>query len=207
MADQSRQIKLAAAKKKLKEFQQKSSPASVGGEKGGGGGGGGGAGAKKKRKGKGPNQHDAASTDRNSPVNFDRILKAFTQSNGVVLPPYGNSQAFADMEVMGSSDPQLLEDPSAEPGRVSPVSNTASPNTATNSESAGHNSDLQDYPDTNGNESLTEENRPLSSTESLRQLSQQLNGLVSEVRLKNLCCHNVLSFSLFLSLSLTHTLL
>uniref|UniRef100_A0A3Q3FY74 Golgin A2 n=1 Tax=Labrus bergylta TaxID=56723 RepID=A0A3Q3FY74_9LABR len=90
----------------LKEFQQKSSPASVGGEKGGGGGGGGGAGAKKKRKGKGPNQHDAASTDRNSPVN--------------------------------------------------------------------------DYPDTNGNESLTEENRPLSSTESLRQLSQQLNGLVSE---------------------------
>uniref|UniRef100_A0A3Q3FZH6 Golgin A2 n=1 Tax=Labrus bergylta TaxID=56723 RepID=A0A3Q3FZH6_9LABR len=141
----------------LKEFQQKSSPASVGGEKGGGGGGGGGAGAKKKRKGKGPNQHDAASTDRNSPVN-----------------------AFADMEVMGSSDPQLLEDPSAEPGRVSPVSNTASPNTATNSESAGHNSDLQDYPDTNGNESLTEENRPLSSTESLRQLSQQLNGLVSE---------------------------
>ncbi|XP_065821296.1 golgin subfamily A member 2 isoform X4 [Labrus bergylta] len=129
MADQSRQIKLAAAKKKLKEFQQKSSPASVGGEKGGGGGGGGGAGAKKKRKGKGPNQHDAASTDRNSPVNFDRILKAFTQSNGVVLPPYGNSQ---------------------------------------------------DYPDTNGNESLTEENRPLSSTESLRQLSQQLNGLVSE---------------------------
>ncbi|XP_074546264.1 golgin subfamily A member 2 isoform X5 [Halichoeres trimaculatus] len=102
MADQSRQIKLAAAKKKLKEFQQKSSPSSVGGEKGGGGG----AGAKKKRKVKGPNQNDAPSTDRNSPVN--------------------------------------------------------------------------DYPDTNGNESLAEESRPLSSTESLRQLSQQLNGLVSE---------------------------
>ncbi|KAM9841337.1 golgin subfamily A member 2 isoform 2-T2 [Aulostomus maculatus] len=100
MADQSRQIKLAAAKKKLKEFQQKSSPASGGGERGGGGGG---AGAKKKRKVKGL---DAPSTDRNSPDN--------------------------------------------------------------------------DYPDTNGNESITEENRPLSSTESLRQLSQQLNGLVSE---------------------------
>ncbi|XP_072228614.1 golgin subfamily A member 2 isoform X7 [Leuresthes tenuis] len=84
MADQSRQIKLAAAKKKLKEFQQKSSPPSAGGEKGGGVGG---AGAKKKRK---------------------------------------------------------------------------------------------DYPDTNGNESLKVENRPLSSTESLRQISQQLNGLVSE---------------------------
>ncbi|XP_067340146.1 golgin subfamily A member 2 isoform X5 [Channa argus] len=127
MADQSRQIKLAAAKKKLKEFQQKSSPASVGGEKSGGGGGG--AGAKKKRKVKGLSQGDAPSTEKNSPENFDSILKALSQSNGVVLPPYGNNQ---------------------------------------------------DYPDANGNESLKKENRPLSSTESLRQLSQQLNGLVSE---------------------------
>ncbi|KAM8743373.1 golgin subfamily A member 2 isoform 1-T1 [Acanthopagrus schlegelii] len=157
MADQSRQIKLAAAKKKLKEFQQKSSPASVGGERGGGGGGGGGAGAKKKRKVKGASQHDAHSTDRNSPIN-----------------------AFADAEAMGSSVPQLLEDQMGEPGRSSPVSNPASANTTTNTESVSHNTDLQDYPDTNGNESLTEENRPLSSTESLRQLSQQLNGLVSE---------------------------
>uniref|UniRef100_A0A1A8PIH2 Golgi autoantigen, golgin subfamily a, 2 n=1 Tax=Nothobranchius rachovii TaxID=451742 RepID=A0A1A8PIH2_9TELE len=103
MADQSRQIKLAAAKKKLKEFQQKSSPASIGGERGVGGSG---AGFKKKRRVKEPNQVDASSTDRDSPEN-----------------------AFSD---------------------------------------------------TNGNESLKEENRPLSSTESLRQLSQQLNGLVSE---------------------------
>lgn len=57
----------------LKEFQQKSSPTSVGGEKGGGGGGGGGgAGAKKKRKVKGPGQLDASSTDRNSPINVSR---------------------------------------------------------------------------------------------------------------------------------------
>lgn len=48
----------------LKEFQQKSSPASVGPEKVGGG-----AGAKKKRKVKGLSQHDAASTDRSSPDN------------------------------------------------------------------------------------------------------------------------------------------
>uniref|UniRef100_A0A669DNX8 Golgin A2 n=2 Tax=Oreochromis niloticus TaxID=8128 RepID=A0A669DNX8_ORENI len=121
MADQSRQIKLAAAKKKLKEFQQKSSPASVGGEKGGA--------AKKKRKVKGSSQLDAPSPDRNSPDNFDSFLKALSQSNGIVLPHYGN---------------------------------------------------CQDYPDTNGNENSMEENRPLSSTESLRQLSQQLNGLVSE---------------------------
>ncbi|XP_013888017.1 golgin subfamily A member 2 isoform X5 [Austrofundulus limnaeus] len=103
MADQSRQIKLAAAKKKLKEFQQKSSPASIGGEKGGGGSG---AGSKKKRKVKELSQPDAPSTDRDSPDN--------------------------------------------------------------------------DCSDTNGNESLKEQNRPLSSTESLRQISQQLNGLVSE---------------------------
>uniref|UniRef100_A0A1A7WXG0 Golgi autoantigen, golgin subfamily a, 2 n=1 Tax=Iconisemion striatum TaxID=60296 RepID=A0A1A7WXG0_9TELE len=126
MADQSRQIKLAAAKKKLKEFQQKSSPASIGGERGVGGSG---AGSKKKRRVKEPNQVDASSTDRDSPENFDSILKALSQSNGVVLPPNGNCQAFSD---------------------------------------------------TNGNESLKKENRPLSSTESLRQLSQQLNGLVSE---------------------------
>ncbi|XP_069571376.1 golgin subfamily A member 2 isoform X2 [Brachyistius frenatus] len=156
MADQSRQIKLAAAKKKLKEFQQKSSPTSVGGEKGGGGGSGGG-GAKKKRKVKGLSQLDAPSSDRNSPDN-----------------------TFSDVEVVGSSTPQLLEEPGSERGRGSPVSNPASPNTSTNPESVGHSADPQDYTDTNGNESSTEENRPLSSTESLRQLSEQLNGLVSK---------------------------
>ncbi|XP_072228612.1 golgin subfamily A member 2 isoform X5 [Leuresthes tenuis] len=135
MADQSRQIKLAAAKKKLKEFQQKSSPPSAGGEKGGGVGG---AGAKKKRK------------------------------------------TYADMETVGSSVPQLLEEPNSETGRGSPVLNPAIANIDTNPESVSHNSGLQDYPDTNGNESLKVENRPLSSTESLRQISQQLNGLVSE---------------------------
>lgn len=51
----------------LKEFQQKGSPATVGGDKGGGGVGG--VGAKKKRKMKGPGQLDAPSSDRNSPVN------------------------------------------------------------------------------------------------------------------------------------------
>ncbi|XP_075311419.1 golgin subfamily A member 2 isoform X3 [Odontesthes bonariensis] len=155
MADQSRQIKLAAAKKKLKEFQQKSSPASVGGERGGGGVGG--AGAKKKRKVKGLSQLDASTTDRDSPDN-----------------------TYADMKTVGSSVPQLLEEPNSEPGRGSPVLNPALANIDTNPESVSHNSGLQDYPDTNGNESFKEENRPLSSTESLRQISQQLNGLVSE---------------------------
>uniref|UniRef100_A0A3P8PHK9 Golgin subfamily A conserved domain-containing protein n=1 Tax=Astatotilapia calliptera TaxID=8154 RepID=A0A3P8PHK9_ASTCA len=61
----------------------------------------------------------------------------------------------------------MLEESNSEPDYISPLSNPASANTATNSESVDHNTDLQ---------------VPLSSTESLRQLSQQLNGLVSEVR-------------------------
>ncbi|XP_076140196.1 golgin subfamily A member 2 isoform X2 [Alosa pseudoharengus] len=94
MADQSRQVKLAAAKKKLKEFQQKSGPppSSVG--------------PKKKRKVKTGNQLDTSTPDRHSPDN--------------------NCNQ-----------------------------------------------------DTNCHENSTDENRPLSSTESLRQLSQQLNGLLS----------------------------
>lgn len=60
----------------LKEFQQKTSPAGVGGEKGGGGGGGG-AGAKKKRKVKGQSQNDAPSSDRNSPDNVSQSLFPF----------------------------------------------------------------------------------------------------------------------------------
>ncbi|XP_024154885.1 golgin subfamily A member 2 isoform X3 [Oryzias melastigma] len=172
MADQSRQIKLAAAKKKLKEFQQKSSPAPGGGEKGGGGG----AGAKKKRKMKG--QTDATSADRDSPDTFDSFLKALSQSNGVVLSPNGNCQTSADIEPARSPGPQFLEEPNSEPEHGAPVLNPAVSNPATNSDS--HITDLQEYPDTNGNESLKEENRPLSSTESLRQLSQQLNGLLSE---------------------------
>ncbi|XP_027881289.1 golgin subfamily A member 2 isoform X2 [Xiphophorus couchianus] len=168
MADQSRQTKLAAAKKKLKEFQQKSSPSSVGGERGGGGSG---TGSKKKRKVK---------EDRDSPDNFDSFLKALSQSNGVVVPPNGNCQTFADMEAMGSPVPQLQEEQHSESGRDSPMSNSASANATTNSEFVSHNTELQDFPDTNSNRSLKEETRPLSSTESLRQLSQQLNGLVSE---------------------------
>uniref|UniRef100_A0A673X064 Golgin A2 n=1 Tax=Salmo trutta TaxID=8032 RepID=A0A673X064_SALTR len=152
MADQSRQIKLAAAKKKLKEFQQKSSPAS-----GGGGGNGGGPGAKKK---KGGSQPDTPSADLHSPDN-----------------------AHVDGEVRRSTVTQLLEDPNGEAGRSSPGSNPASSMSATNPEcvSHAHNTDMQQNctPDANGNENHVDENRPLSSTESLRQLSQQLNGLLS----------------------------
>ncbi|XP_009299397.1 golgin subfamily A member 2 isoform X3 [Danio rerio] len=128
MADQNRQIKLAAAKKKLKEFQQKTIPST------------GSAGPKKKRKVKG-DQTDAPA-DRRSPENV--------------------SQERVDVS-------QELEEAGAEH-----VSNPAS---AINTD----NSAPQNYPaDANGDEHPLENNRPLSSTESLRQLSQQLNGLLSE---------------------------
>uniref|UniRef100_A0A8C2GYK1 Golgin A2 n=1 Tax=Cyprinus carpio TaxID=7962 RepID=A0A8C2GYK1_CYPCA len=97
MADQNRQIKLAAAKKKLKEFQQKTTPST------------GSAGPKKKRKVKGGDQLDTAA-DGHSPENVSQKYTA----------------------------------------------------------------------DANGDEHPLEDNRPLSSTESLRQISQQLNGLLSE---------------------------
>lgn len=59
----------------LKEFQQKSSPASVAGEKSGAGSGG--AGAKKKRKVKGLSQLDASSTERNSSDNVSQSCSFF----------------------------------------------------------------------------------------------------------------------------------
>ncbi|KAJ7987297.1 hypothetical protein DPEC_G00337270 [Dallia pectoralis] len=155
MADQSRQIKLAAAKKKLKEFQQKGSPTSGGG----GGNGGGGPGAKKKRKVKGEIQADTFSADRQSPDN--------------------SCQANTDGKVRGSPVTQLLDDPQEEAGHCSPVTNPVS--SATNPEcvSHAHNTDQQQNFAVDDNENHTEQNRPLSSTESLRQLSQQLNGLLS----------------------------
>ncbi|XP_056601816.1 golgin subfamily A member 2 isoform X6 [Triplophysa dalaica] len=139
MADQSRQIKLAAAKKKLKEFQQKSTPST------------GSAGPKKKRKGKGVDQPDTPA-DRRSPDN-DRVD-------------------------LGNRVSQELEEPGAEPDRDSAVSNLAY---AINTECVADNAALQNHTaDANADERSMEDNRPLSSTESLRQLSHQLNGLLSE---------------------------
>ncbi|XP_053473482.1 golgin subfamily A member 2 isoform X1 [Ictalurus furcatus] len=143
MADQSRQIKLAAAKKKLKEFQQKSTQSPVN------------PGPKKKRKVKGGGQGDAQSADRHSPEH--------------------------DHGELGARESPIseMQEDSGEHGRCSPVSNLhAATNTECLTDSAGlqENCEL----DANGDEHSLEENRPLSSTESLRQLSQQLNGLLAE---------------------------
>ncbi|XP_072488660.1 golgin subfamily A member 2 isoform X7 [Notamacropus eugenii] len=120
MADETRQSKLAAAKKKLKEYQQKTSPGTP-------------AGAKKKRKTKdGNNPETPPSGDRHSPEDIQDILKVLVsdlnRSNGVALPTLDKRK----------------------------------------------NCDIENGP------SPMDESKSLSSTESLRQISEQLNGLVSQ---------------------------
>ncbi|XP_017174848.1 golgin subfamily A member 2 isoform X1 [Mus musculus] len=120
MSEETRQSKLAAAKKKLREYQQKNSPGVP-------------AGAKKKKKIKnGHSPERPTASDCQSPENIKDILKVLVsdlnRSNGVSLPPLDKRK----------------------------------------SHDAGNCSNLM------------EETKTFSSTESLRQLSQQLNGLVSE---------------------------
>ncbi|XP_027279624.1 golgin subfamily A member 2 isoform X7 [Cricetulus griseus] len=120
MSEETRQSKLAAAKKKLREYQQKNSPGVP-------------AGAKKKKKIKnGSSPEKTTANDCQSPEDIQDILKVLVsdlnRSNGVSLPPLDKRK----------------------------------------SHDAGNSSNLM------------EETKTFSSTESLRQLSQQLNGLVSE---------------------------
>ncbi|XP_039618611.1 golgin subfamily A member 2 isoform X3 [Polypterus senegalus] len=167
MADETRQSKLASAKKKLKEYQQKNTPLVN-------------TGTKKKRKVKEESGQDSLSNDRHSPDNIKDLLKVLvsdlSHSNGVALPSLDRNQAHSDGEVGSTSSGPLADD-----SATSLTSNTAS---VINSESVAlplHNDPtLQgSAPGGDLNEN-SEENKPLSSTESLRQLSQQLNGLLSQ---------------------------
>ncbi|XP_041095073.1 golgin subfamily A member 2 isoform X3 [Polyodon spathula] len=148
MADENRQTKLAAAKKKLKEYQQKTTPLSN-------------AGIKKKRKVRDESRPDTPSNDRHSPDN-----------------------AYTDGEVDSPPSGQLAKDMPAVLIHSSIVSNSSSSTSATNSEcvtSLLHSELTLQNPSANCNENFQDESRPpVSSTESLRQLSQQLNGLLSE---------------------------
>ncbi|XP_064891950.1 golgin subfamily A member 2 isoform X19 [Columba livia] len=121
MADGSRQSRLAAAKKKLKEYQQKNNLGAT-------------AETKKKRKTKEGGRPDTpTSDDRQSPENIQNILKVLVsdlnRSNGVAIPPLDKRKAREDED---------------------------------------------------DHKNALDETRSFSSTESLRQLSEQLNGLVSQ---------------------------
>ncbi|XP_037849996.2 golgin subfamily A member 2 isoform X4 [Chlorocebus sabaeus] len=128
MSEETRQSKLAAAKKKLREYQQRNSPGVP-------------TGAKKKKKIKnGSNPETTASGGCHSPEDTPK-------DNADSLQP---------------SDDTVL------PGGV------PSPGASLTSMAASQNRDADNVPN------LMDETKTFSSTESLRQLSQQLNGLVCE---------------------------
>ncbi|XP_036710149.1 golgin subfamily A member 2 isoform X6 [Balaenoptera musculus] len=159
MSEETRQSKLAAAKKKLREYQQKNSPGVP-------------AGAKKKRKIKnGSSPETTTSGGCPSPEDIQDILKVLVsdlnRSNGVAIPPLDKWKAPKDRAapVTPSADdtvsPGGVPSPCASPPRVTSMAST-------------QNRDADRDP------SPIDESTSFSSTESLRQLSQQLNGLVSE---------------------------
>ncbi|CAI5794450.1 golgin subfamily A member 2 isoform X3 [Podarcis lilfordi] len=162
MADGSRQSKLASAKKKLKEYQQKNSPGSA-------------AGAKKKRKGKEGSRPETPTNDgRESPENIQNILKVLVsdlnRSNGVAIPSLDKRKAYCDGDVSAHNAEQLA-------AGVHMLSNSNSlPSSAAPSPGSMQ---LLQICDTDHKNAL-EENRSLSLADSLRQLSEQLNGMVNQ---------------------------
>ncbi|XP_077624439.1 golgin subfamily A member 2 isoform X5 [Crocuta crocuta] len=132
MSEETRQSKLAAAKKKLREYQQRNSPGVP-------------AGAKKKRKIKNGSSPETTTSDScHSPEDAPK-----------------DSAVPAAPTVDDTVSPGGVPSPCASPPRVTSMASTQN-----------HNAENDSF--------LMEESKCLSSTESLRQLSQQLNGLVSE---------------------------
>nr|XP_027326486.1 golgin subfamily A member 2 isoform X2 [Anas platyrhynchos] len=165
MADGSRQSKLAAAKKKLKEYQQKNSPGAT-------------AGAKKKRKTKeGSRPETPTNDDRQSPENIQNILKVLVsdlnRSNGVAIPSLDKRKAYFDSDVATRNAEQLAAD-------VPVLSNSNSLPSSGSVLPAPGSMQLTQIHEAEDHKNALDENRSLSSTESLRQLSEQLNGLVSQ---------------------------
>ncbi|OXB72153.1 UNVERIFIED_CONTAM: hypothetical protein H355_000870 [Colinus virginianus] len=174
MADGSRQSKLAAAKKKLKEYQQKNSPGAT-------------AGAKKKRKTKeGSRPETPTNDDHQSPENIQNILKVLVsdlnRSNGVAIPSLDKRKvrqcsvslaAYFDSDVATRNADQLAAD-------VPVLSNTNSLPSCASVLPAPGSTQLTQIHEAEDHKNTVDENRSLSSTESLRQLSEQLNGLVSQ---------------------------
>ncbi|XP_012576777.1 PREDICTED: golgin subfamily A member 2 isoform X3 [Condylura cristata] len=161
MSEETRQSKLAAAKKKLKDYQRKSSlesPARV----------------KKKKKIK----HDSKSPETTttdgceSSKDIQDMLKVLVsdlnRSNGVALPPLDKWKA---LDHPATPAVTVGDDDDAKSPAVPPAS-AAPP--GSNSMASTQNCDAE-----NDSSSL-DESRAFSSTEGLRQLSHQLNGLTSE---------------------------
>ncbi|XP_074702077.1 golgin subfamily A member 2 isoform X3 [Strix aluco] len=165
MADGSRQSRLAAAKKKLKEYQQKNSPGAT-------------AGTKKKRKTKeGSRPETPTNDDRQPPENIQNILKVLVsdlnRSNGVAIPSLDKRKAYFDSDVATRNAEQLATD-------VPVLSNSNSLPSCGSVLPAPASMQLTQIHEAEDHKNALDENRSFSSTESLRQLSEQLNGLVSQ---------------------------
>ncbi|XP_041262549.1 golgin subfamily A member 2 isoform X5 [Onychostruthus taczanowskii] len=165
MADGSRQSRLAAAKKKLKEYQQKNSPGAT-------------AGTKKKRKTKEGSRPATPTTDDQQPAeNIQNILKVLVsdlnRSNGVAIPSLDKRKAYFDSDVATRSAGQLAPD-------VPVLSNSNSLPSCDSVLPAPESMQLTQMNEAEDHKNALEENRSFSSTEGLRQLSEQLNGLVSQ---------------------------
>ncbi|XP_066188757.1 golgin subfamily A member 2 isoform X3 [Sylvia atricapilla] len=165
MADGSRQSRLAAAKKKLKEYQQKNSPGAT-------------AGTKKKRKTKeGSRPATPTTDDQQPPENIQNILKVLVsdlnRSNGVAIPSLDKRKAYFDSDVATRSAEQLAPD-------VPVLSNSNSFPSCASVLPAPESMQLTQMNEAEDHKNAVDENRSFSSTEGLRQLSEQLNGLVSQ---------------------------
>ncbi|XP_078406212.1 golgin subfamily A member 2 isoform X2 [Cetorhinus maximus] len=175
MADGSRRAKLAAAKKKLKEYQQKKVTPSAS------------SGAKKKTTTNDGSETAATSIENNNEIcemPLQNILKVLvadrSKSNGVKLPSLDRLKASLENDVDSLVRGQRIDD--ATPAHLhTPNSNL--PNTMT----IDHTVQIESLSQMNlaADENQSEESRGVSSTESLRQLSTQLNGLVTQTTYMN----------------------
>ncbi|XP_030316967.1 golgin subfamily A member 2 isoform X2 [Calypte anna] len=165
MADGSRQSRLAAAKKKLKEYQQKNNPGAT-------------AGTKKKRKTQEDSRPETpTNNDLQPPEHIQNILKVLVsdlnRSNGVAIPSLDKRKAYFDSDVATRNAEQLATD-------VPVLSNSNSLPSCGSVLPAPGSMQLTQIHETEDHKNALDENRSFSSTESLRQLSEQLNGLVSQ---------------------------
>ncbi|XP_010191748.1 PREDICTED: golgin subfamily A member 2, partial [Mesitornis unicolor] len=149
----------------LKEYQQKNSPGAT-------------AGTKKKRKTKdGSRPGTPTNDDQQPPENIENILKVLVsdlnRSNGVAIPPLDKRKAYFDSDVAPRNAEQLATD-------VPVLSNSNSLPSCGSVLPAPESMQLTQINEAEDHKNALDENRSFSSTESLRQLSEQLNGLVSQ---------------------------
>nr|XP_009683349.1 PREDICTED: golgin subfamily A member 2 [Struthio camelus australis] len=154
-----------AGRGQLKAYQQKNSPGAT-------------AGAKKKRKTKeGSRPETPTNDDQQSPENIQNILKVLVsdlnRSNGVAIPSLDKRKAYFDSDVAARNVEQLAAD-------VPVLSNSSSLPSCGSVLPAPGSMQLTQIHEAEDRKNALDENRSLSSTESLRQLSEQLNGLVSQ---------------------------